>query len=85
MSWELARCMYMLQSLTVAALLLPPQTTLDVCHMCKKKITERVSDKTCVYLLFKLMSSSSNQCQVNLPYPHMNSNTITGHVHIMTT
>ena len=36
----------MLQALTVAALLLPPQTTLDVCHMCKKKITERVSDKT---------------------------------------
>ena len=36
----------MLLSLTVAALLLPPQTTLDVCHVCKKKITERVSDKT---------------------------------------
>ena len=36
----------MLQALTVAALLLPPQTTLDVCHVCKKKITERVSDKT---------------------------------------
>ena len=39
-------CMYMLHDLTVATLLLPPQTTLDVCHMCKKKITERVSDKT---------------------------------------
>ena len=81
--------MYMLQALTVAALLLPPQTTLDVCHVCKKKITERVSDKTHAYLplpmlhlplremvwpplqvpvLFKLMSSSSNQCQVNLPW-----------------
>ena len=41
----------MLLSLTVAALLLPPQTTLDVCHVCKKKITERVSDKTRAYLL----------------------------------
>ena len=37
---------HMLQALTVAALLLPPQTTLDVCHMCKKKITERVSDSS---------------------------------------
>ena len=35
--------MYMLQVLTVATLLLPPQTTLDVCH---KKITERVSDSS---------------------------------------
>ena len=34
----------MLHALTVAALLLPPQTTLDVCH--KKKITERVSDSS---------------------------------------
>ena len=78
----------MLLTLPVAALLLPPQTTLDVCHMCKKKITERVSDKTRanpIFLfhshLFKLMSSSSNQCQVNLPYPPMNSNTIASHVH----
>ena len=38
--------MYMLHDLTVATLLLPPQTTLDVCHMCKKKITERVSDSS---------------------------------------
>ena len=37
--------MYMLQALTVAALLFPPQTTLDVCHVCKK-ITERVSDSS---------------------------------------
>ena len=36
----------MLQALTVAALLLPPQTTLDVCHLCKKKITEGVSDSS---------------------------------------
>ena len=40
----------MLLSLTDAALLLPLQTTLDVCHVCKK-ITERVSDKTRAYLL----------------------------------
>ena len=37
---------YMLQGLTVTTLLLPPQTTLDVCHVCKKKITERVSNSS---------------------------------------
>ena len=49
----------MLQALTVAALLLPPQTTLDVCHVCKKKITERVSDKTHAYLPYKFQFCSN--------------------------
>ena len=34
----------MLQALTVATLLLLPQITLNVCHVCKKKKAERVSD-----------------------------------------
>ena len=47
------RVMYMLLSLTVAALLLPLQTTLDVRHV-SKKMKERVSDKTRARILLQL-------------------------------
>ena len=57
----------MLLTLTVAALLLPPQTTLDVCHVCKKKITERVSDKTRAYLLLLSHFCLSSQTISHLP------------------
>ena len=57
----------MLPTLTVTALLLPPQTTLDVCHVCKKKITERVSVKTHTHLLLLSHFCLSSQTISHLP------------------
>ena len=59
--------MYMLQSLTDAALFLPLQTTLDVRHV-SKKIKERVSDKTRARILLQLPGNVGTFISILLLY-----------------
>ena len=59
------RVMYMLQSLNVAALLLPLQTTLDGRHV-SKKIKQRVSDKARAHILLQLPGNEGTSISILL-------------------